>query len=98
MNNFDTPLYPPNAYPGEEKKEEKPQTQSPLFSLLSSLGGENISNILPLLLSSKNGNLSNLSSLFSNGENPFSSLFSNLSTYKKKESKGSLKNIPEEEF
>ncbi len=97
MNDFNTPLYPPNIYSNEEKNEEKSQGQNPIFSLLSSLGGES-NNVLPLLLGMKNGNFSNILSLLSNKENPFSQIFSTLQQGTKKESQGSLKNIPEEEF
>jgi len=98
MNNFDTPLYPPDAFPSAEKNEEKSQPQNLILSLLSSLGGDNISNILPLLLGMKNGNVANISSLLSNKENPLSTILSSLSTNTKKESQSSLKDIPDEEF
>ena len=97
MNNFNSPLYPPNSYPdNEEKKEPKMEnSQSPLFSLLSSFGGENMSNILPLLLGMKNGKMENITSLFGS-DNPLLQAMSTFSAPKKKESQSSLKDIVED--
>lgn len=97
---FNKPLYPEN---NEQKAETQNQNEfqgnafGNLSSMLSGLSQGGGNSLLSLLLGMKGGGGNLLSKLGEN--NPFMQMFSSMQNQtKKKESDGSLKKIPEDDF